>query len=177
MFGTVWKEPPATDYYLATTVNPGLVWHLEAHGWRIRYWHSLRGGDDEPYLYRLLYPDTCLAGRGLNVVNRALDLAGFLGFTKIYIAGADNALGPDRTMYADGGKLPDGEIWLSGEIDGKIFQTKADMLMSATELVRVKRDFKLAGKRVVLLGNTLPKALDGKSEAFLQRVIKFSSWE
>ncbi len=174
MFGTVWADPPDTDYYLATSVNPGLVWHLENHGRAIRYFHSMRGTDDEPYLYRLLYPDTCLAGRGLNVVNRALDLAGYLGFKKVYIAGADNALGPDGALYADGSKLPEGEVWLHGEIDGKVFKTKADMLMSATELVRVKREFRLDGKRVTFLGHTLPNALDGKSEAFLQRVIKFS---
>ena len=176
MFGKVWADPPDTEYYLATTCNPGLVWHLEKHGLPIRYFHSLRGTEDEPYLYRLLYPDTCLAGRGLNVVNRALDLAGYLGFSKIYIVGADNALGPDGMMYADGGKLPEGEIWLHGKIDGKEFRTKADMMMSATELVRVKREFRREGKRVVFLGKTLPAALDGKSDAFLKRnIIRFES--
>ena len=175
MFGAVWADPPNTEYYLATSVNPGLVWHLEARGYPIRYFHSLRGGEDEPYLYRLLYPDTALAGRGLNVVNRALDLALYMGFKKVYLAGADNALGPAGAMYADGGKLADDDVWLHGEVDGKTYHTKADMLLSATELVRAKRDFKKAGKRVVFLGKTLPAALDGKSESFLKRVIRFAS--
>ena len=175
MFGEVWVDPPPTEYYLATSVNPGLVWHLEARGHPIRYFHSLRGGDDEPYLYRLLYPDTALAGRGLNVVNRALDLALYMGFKKVYLAGADNALGSDGAMYADGGEMDAADVWLQGEVDGKKFRTKADMLQSATDLVRAKRDFKLAGKRVVFLGKTLPAALDGKSDAYLSRVIRFAS--
>lgn len=173
MIGEVWANPPDTDYLLATTVNPGLVNHLEKHGRPIRYFHSLRGTEKERYLYRLLYPDTCLAGRGLNVVNRALDLADYMGFSKIYIAGADNALGPDGELYADGSKMREGDVWLYGKIDKKTFATKVDMLMSATELVRVKKEMKAKGKRVVFLGRTLPAALDGKSEAFLKRVVHF----
>lgn len=173
MFGELWAEPFDTTYYLATTVNPGLVWHLEEHGMPIRYFHSARGAPDEALLYHLLYPETCVAGSGLNVVNRAVELAAYMGYERIYLAGADNALGPNDELYADGGSVGEDDVLLDGEIDGKFFRTKSDMLMSAVELARRQRELKQEGVRVIFLGDTLPRALEGKTDAYLKRVVEY----
>lgn len=172
MFGKVWANPPETDYLLATSVNPGLVWMLEEHGYPIRYFHSYRGAQGETDLYHLLYPPTVLAGHGLNVVNRAIDVAQYMGFSRITVIGADNCLGDGDAFYAGGEKgETEGDVTLEGVIDGKQFRTKTDMLMSAVELVRKKKELKAEGVKLVFLGNTLPKALEGKPEAYLRRVI------
>ena len=172
MFGQTWREPPDTEYLLATSVNPGLVWWLEHNERPIRYFHSMRGAKGETELYRMLYPPTVLAGHGLNVVNRAVDVADYMGYTRIYLLGADNALGTDGAFYAGGERSPnEDQITLTGEIDGKSFETKTDMLMSAVELVRRQQALKREGKRLIFMGRTLPAALEGKTEAYLKRVI------
>lgn len=43
----------------------------------------------ETMLYTFLYPSTIQAGSGLNAVTRAIDVAVFMGFEKIYVLGAD----------------------------------------------------------------------------------------
>lgn len=174
MFGEVWKDPPEVDYILATTVNPGLTDHLLKAGRPVTFFHSMRALPDKEYevqLYGLLYPKTALTGHGLNVVNRALDLAGWLGYN-VKIIGADSALGSDGAMYAGGREKRAGDWGLVGEFDGRRWQTKPDMLMSAAELVRHRN--RLGHDRVEFLGDTLPRALQDKSEEFLNRCIE---WE
>jgi hypothetical protein len=46
----------------------------------------------EDYLYVNLYPGTIRAGSGLNSVTRAIDVARFMGFSRITVLGADCAL-------------------------------------------------------------------------------------
>jgi hypothetical protein len=167
MFGEVWKDPPAVDYILATTVNPGLTDHVHDAGHGITQFHSMRVCPDEVELYGLLYPKTVLTGHGLNVVNRALDLAGWLGF-HVKIIGADSAL-VDGQMYADGRGMYEGDWTLEGTFDGRLWRTKADMLMSAVELVRHRN--RLGADRVEFLGDTLPRALQDKPDEFLTRCI------
>lgn len=172
MFGTVWADAPKTTYYLATSVNPGLVWHLEPNP--IRYFHSVRGCDDEVTLYQSLYPRTCLAGYGLNVVNRAVDLAEYMGYKTISLVGADNALGKDDAMYPDGSKGDAvQDVVLEGRIGKKKWRTKTDMLMSAVSLVQKQRAMKNNGQTLMFLGETLPKALQYKSQEYLDRCV---SW-
>lgn len=175
MFGVTWTDPPDVPYILATTVNPGLVDHLLSRGRSITYFHSLRGLDDtETTLYGLLYPKTVLTGHGLNVVNRAFDLAGWLGFRRIDLIGADCALAGD-VMYADGRGVYSDDWGVTGRFDGRTWRTKADMLMSAVELVRHRN--RLGKKRVRFLGDTLPRALQRKSDAFLRRCIDWAPHE
>jgi hypothetical protein len=168
MFGEVWPDPPDVHYIIATSVNPGLTDHLWKAGRQITQFHSLRVCDDETALYGLLYPKTALTGHGLNVVNRALDLAGWLGF-HVKIIGADSALAEDGHMYADGRGLYEGDWTLNGEFDGRVWHTKADMLMSAVELVRHRN--RLGKDRVEFIGDVLPRALQDKPEEFLYRCI------
>lgn len=171
MFGTVWKDAPQTTYYLATSVNPGLVWHLETNP--IRFFHSLRGAEDELKLYRMLYPHTCLAGNGLNVVNRAVDLAEYMGYSTISLVGADNALGHGDAMYANGAQADSDDVVLEGKIGKRVWRTRTDMLMSAVSLVLKQRAMK--SQRLVFLGDTLPKALQKKPRSFLDRCVQWGA--
>ena len=174
MFGEVWTDPPDVEYILATTVNPGLTAHILNAGRPVTFFHSMRCVDDEVELYGLLYPKTALTGHGLNVVNRALDLAGWLGYD-VKIIGADSALGSDSSMYAGGRAKRDADWGLVGEIDGRRWQTKPDMLMSAVELVRHRS--RLGHDRVEFLGDVLPRALQDKPEEFLNRCIEWTPKE
>jgi len=95
----------------------------------------------ELWLYSAFYEVTAMVGSGLNSVTRAIDLAGFMGFDKIYVVGADSAirikrprpdvpfgspehmrwLRDDTIMHADGGSALASEatpVKLVGEIDG-----------------------------------------------------------
>jgi hypothetical protein len=46
----------------------------------------------EDWMYMALYPGTVRAGSGLNAVTRAIDVARFMGFSRITVLGADCAL-------------------------------------------------------------------------------------
>lgn len=175
MLETVWREPPdVRDFILASSVHPALIEHLLARGKRLRLFHSMRGGvDEELNLYRMLFPPAPLVGMGLNSVNRALELAEWLGYRRIALAGADNAFGPNDEMYGTGEKVIFGDATVRGVIDGREWHTRPDMLASAKSLARVK--WRL-GERLQFIGNTLPRALSRKDEAFLDRVIRYS-WE
>lgn len=95
----------------------------------------------EDWLYATLYPGTIRAGSGLNAVTRAIDVARFMGFSKITVLGADCAirlkskppegaepgspehlhwLRTETVMHADGGSALASNatpVTLGGEID------------------------------------------------------------
>jgi hypothetical protein len=153
------------------------------------------GGPDivmpyEDWLYMAIYPETVKVGSGLNAVTRAWDLAYFMGASKITILGADCALKikrkppdapegspahmkwlrEDTEMHADGGNaLASGatQVTVEGEIDGRFWVTKPDMMISAVWMVRMARHF---GDTVELVGDTLPNALKDKDEEYLDRL-------
>lgn len=54
----------------------------------------------EEWLYAALYPSTGCVGSGLNATTRAIDLAGYLGFSKITVLGADCAMQVKERMPA-----------------------------------------------------------------------------
>jgi hypothetical protein len=56
---------------------------------------------------------------------------------------------------------------MSGEINGRTWRTRPDMLMDAVHLVRRVRQ---ANGRIRLMGDTLPVALLGKDDATLDLV-------
>ena len=141
----------------------------------------------EDWMYYSLYPETVRAGSGLNAVTRACDIALVMGASRITILGADSALrcsapppdapegSPEHVrwlteeteMHADGGNaLASGAtpVTVEGEIDGRLWVTKPDMMISAVFLTRMVRHF--AG-RIEVIGDTLPNALADKDEAFL----------
>ena len=169
-----WVPPPDVPYILATSVDSKLTKHLRDHGRNdITFFHSFIGFELEQTLYGMLYDETALSGEGLNVVNRAIGAAAYMGYDTIYVAGADCAFGgsnDQKTFHVQGDKVEG--LVLSGPVDGKMWHTKPDMLMSAKSLVKTKREM---GSRLQLLGNTLPVALQHKSDEFLDRCIRFAT--
>lgn len=154
---------------------------------------GMKGMAYEYWLYNVLYPPTVIAGSGLNSVTRAVDLALYLGFDKITVLGADCALRlkspPPRAapgssaftewlrdqtiMHANGDNaLASGAtaMTMSAEIDGRYWESKPDMIISAVWLVKMARAL---GDRFQILGDTLPAALMDKDETFLSRLPSF----
>ena len=163
--------------------KPHVEWP-DAHG-------VLKRSEYEDWLYALLYPGTVRAGSGLNAVTRAIDVALCMGFATITVLGADCSLKvtsprPDGAcvgspehlawlresviMHADGGHaLASGAtmVTLEGEIDGRLWTSKPDMMISAVFLAQMEK--KLKGK-LRLIGDTLPNAIKGKPASFLNRL-------
>lgn len=145
----------------------------------------------EEWLYTLLYPTTVVVGSGLNTVTRAIDVALCMGAAEITVLGADCALRVARplpagvivgsiehkrwleeetVMHADGGHaLASGAtpVTLGGEIDGRWWETKPDLAISALHLVAMAKA--LEG-RLRLVGDTLPNAIKDKPSDFLDRM-------
>lgn len=145
----------------------------------------------EDWLYAGLYPSTVRVGAGLNATTRAIELARWMGAAKVTVLGADCALkvtqpqpanvvkgSPEHlawlregvVMHADGGHaLASGAtmVTMEGEIDGRSWLTKPDMMVTATYLVGMKRAM---GDALQLVGDTLPNALMDKDDAFLARL-------
>lgn len=150
----------------------------------------LKRSEYEDWLYALLFPGTVRAGSGLNAVTRAIDVALVMGFETITVLGADCALrvtkpmpegclvgSPEHVawlkesvqMHADGGHALASNatmMTLDGEIDGRKWTSKPDMLISAVFLVQLARKF----PQITLVGDTLPNALALKDDAFLDRL-------
>lgn len=144
----------------------------------------------EEWMYQALYPSTVVTGSGLNATTRAIDLALFMGFEKIILLGADCALrmtkpcpnaptgSPEHLqwlregteMHADGGHALASEassLTLQGEIDGRLWLTKPDMVVTAVWLRSMK---KALGSRLSIMGDTLPRVLLNKDDAFIERM-------
>jgi hypothetical protein len=145
----------------------------------------------EDWFYALLYPPTVRVGSGLNAVTRAIDLAEFMGFETITVLGADCAIrttapmpegatigSPAHTtwleqhtiMHADGGNaIASGAtpVTLSGTIDGRLWVSKPDMLITSVFLVKMKRRL---GDRLQIIGDTLPAALMDKPDSYLEKL-------
>jgi len=143
----------------------------------------------EQWLYALFYPRTVIVGSGLNATTRATELARFMGFDKVWVLGADCALRlkkprpdapfgspehmkwlkEDTIMHADGGSAVASEatpVTMYGEIDGRPWETKPDLVVTAVWLVKMAR----AWPWLELIGDTLPNALMDKDDDFLDRL-------
>lgn len=197
-----WYSAPDVEYLVATTVHPHLTEYLVSKERRVAFFNNYVGivgenvtHDDqtmsyEDWLYTLLFPGTVRAGAGLNSVTRAIEVAFFLGYEKVYVLGADCAmrcktkapdvphgspehlrwLNEDVEMHADGGGALASQAsatTLGGEIDGRHWETKVDMAISAVFLVQMK---KLYGDKLELVGDTLPNAIMDKSDEFIDRL-------
>lgn len=133
----------------------------------------------EEWLYASLFPPGIRVGAGLNTATRAIDLALTMGYDQVTVLGADCALrvraplgrdvepnSPEHklwlagtVMHADGGNaLASGATacTIGGEIDGRWWETKPDMMLSAVFLLRMQDAI---GDRLKLVGDTLPNAL------------------
>lgn len=170
-----WASCPPVEYLLASTVHPHLTELLQGRGRATRFFHNYVGIKRPPveidgeligyedWMYQSLYPTTIRTGSGLNSVNRAIDLAIFMGFARITVLGADCALrfktippadmvnnSPEHrawlreetTMHADGGHgmaANSTPLVLWGRIDGRDWLTKPDMVISATWLEKARQ--------------------------------------
>lgn len=168
-----WANPPDVDYMLASTVDPRLVAHLQAHGRNIQFFHSFVGFDDEFLFYCENYPPTIMAGTGFSVVGRFVGVAKWLGFTRIDVHGADHAFGPGDVAHANGETADEAyttPMVMSGYVDDRLWRTRADMLIGAVDLVKRVRN--TPDLEVRLIGDTLPNALLDKPDDFLDQVCR-----
>jgi hypothetical protein len=167
-----WERPPDVPYYLASSVDPELVKHLEAHGCRVSFFHNHVGfadGKAEFDYYCATWPPTLMVGEGFTVVSRAIGLALWMGYERIDVYGADCAFDGD-VAHANGEVATEAyhnPLIMAGEINGRVWKTRPDMLMDAVHLVRRVRQ---ANGKIRLMGDTLPVALLGKDDAFLTQV-------
>lgn len=184
-----WERTFDVTYLIASSVHPSLVTHLRTNKRKTRFFHSFLGiadpegeKDYELKLYTSLYPTSLLVGHGLNAVPRALCLALAMGFSRITVYGADCACKPGCSvmpfpeehnaeynawldtvqLYADGRTAAvygSDACMAEAEIDGRLWHTRPDMLISAQHLLALEAGFP---GRVTLIGDTLPNAIRGK---------------
>ena len=203
-----WETAPDVRYMVPSTVHPHVTAHLTRAGRTMEWFHNYVGikgprqtwpaddgqtysADYEDWLYVMLYPSAFRAGSGLNTVTRAIDVAAWMGFSRITVLGADCALRvltpkpegmamdspgyrqwleTSTVMHADGGHaLASGAtmVTMDGEIDGRVWTSKPDLLVSAVWMEKMRRNMP---ERLFFVGDTLPNALKGKSETFLGRL-------
>ena len=163
--------PTGVAYYLATSCHPLLFEAVLEVTHDVTMFHSFIGFEGEQAACGNLYSATVWVGEGYNVVNRMLQIALYMGYARICIAGADCALGPRDALHFDGQptfKTEYGHI-VEAVIDGRLWRTHPDMSMSAVDLIRQKRAWP---GRVELWGDTLPNALRTKSAAYLDSLPK-----
>lgn len=198
-----WYSVPDVEYLVATTVHPHLTQLLRSRGRTVRFFNNYCGIQGEPvqfrdqlldfesWLYCVLFPPTIQAGQGLNAVNRAIDVATYMGFAKITVLGADCAIRLKRpkpfgmqhgdrahrrwlekhtVMHASGANaVTNGQtaITMGGMIDGRYWESKPDLIVSAVWLEMTRRRM---GGRLEVIGDTLPNALRNKDVEFLKRL-------
>ncbi len=207
-----WERTFNVRYYLASSVHPRLADHLAAHGRHVSFFHNFLGIPDpagwtlpaesahldaqyrttagtactyELYLYSALYTPSVQVGHGLNSATRAACLALAMGFSHVYVVGADCACKPNSpkmpdyntvesaevtpeyrawmrqlVMYADGRSAAvhgdDALLAEAPDIAGTRWHTRPDMVISAAHLLDLERGFP---GRVTLVGDTLPNAI------------------
>jgi len=146
----------------------------------------------EDWLYVTLFPGTVRVGSGLNTVTRSIDVALAMGFDKVIVLGADCAIRVKRplpsnvmagseahlawlkhetVMHADGGNaLASGAtpVTIGGMIDGRWWETKPDMAISAMFMHRMREVH--GDDRLIFIGDTLPNAIRDKPSEFLAKM-------
>lgn len=207
-----WASAPPLKYLLASTVHPHLTKWLKLHNRPIEFFHSYVGIKKPPvivkeedgtetlmsyedWVYLTLYPGTVRTGHGLNSTTRAVDLAGYRGFSKIMLLGADCAMVMDGSVpdelvqgspahvawleqhtkfHVNGdsavvnGQSP---ITLSAEIDGRVWTSKIDLVISAVTIAEwIKNGLGPDGPELEVIGDTLPNAIWDKPKEWLDRL-------
>lgn len=208
-----WQRTFPVTYLVATSIHPTLTAHLRKANRPLVWFHNYLGiknpeGWTEPagwvkvspdwgyemYLYQTKFPPSVQVGYGLNSVVRAVCLAMWMDFAKIYVVGADSAAAPDVAAPMPLMNTPAYDAWLQtvplyangrtayecygpnavlteGLILGRRWVTRTDMLISAQHLVDVVKNW---GERIVLVGDTLPNALLGMPKDYLDQLPKLA---
>lgn len=173
-----WLEPPDVTYLVASSCDPALVAHLKWHGRRVLFFHNAVGIQVPGYAsewdyYRATWPEPAvMVGEGMNVVSRVIYLAEAFGFERIDIHGADCCFAPGDVAHANGETVHEAyatPVVMGGTVNGREFRGRPDHLMEAVDLVRKVRRYK---GRVRLMGDTLPVALLGKPDEYLDQVMR-----
>lgn len=167
-----WPDPPDVPYYVASSCDPALIAHLRAHGRRCVFFHNAVGIPDEFATYCRTWPPTFMVGQGFTVVGRFIGVAQWMGFERIDIYGADCAFGPEDVAHVNGETATaayGAPVVMDGVVNGRTWRTRPDMLMDAVDLVRRVR---ASNGRIRLMGDTLPVALLGKDDAYLDMVAR-----
>lgn len=164
-------------FYLSSVTHPDVVTALVQAHHPVRFFHSLVADiTREQLLWKKYGAPGIIVGIGTNVVTRAVALAVALGYARIVVLGADCALRDDGTLYATGAthnQVYEDRMVLRGVIDGRTWTARTDMVLNAVDLVRISRmkemggDGTRPGTRLQLVGDTLPRALWEKDDAFL----------
>jgi len=167
-----WGSAPDVTYLVASTCDPALVAHLRAHGRRVVFFHNCVGFDGEMHHYCEEWPPAFMVASGATVVSRVIGLAGWMGFSRVGVYGADCAFGAGDLVHANGDgphEAYGNPLMMQGEIDGRVWRTRPDMLLGAVDLVRRVR---ASNGAIRLFGDTLPNALMTKDDAFLDEVMR-----
>lgn len=167
-----WAEPIDALYYVASTCDPELVLHLLDRGRTIQFFHNAVGFEGEIEHYNEDWPPGFMLGHGATVICRAIGLVEWQGFERVDIHGADCAFGEDGAVHANGDSpaVAYGKpLVMQGEIDGRRWVARPDMLIEAVNLARRSQH---SMGRIRLMGDTLPVALLGKSEESLNQVAR-----
>lgn len=167
-----WADPPPVPYMLGSSVDPELVQHLLARGCDVTFFHNAVGIEDEFDYYCRTWPETIVVGQGWSVTSRMIGVAMYMGFKRIDIYGADCAFADGHVTHANGETAEEAygnPLILQGIVNGREWRTRYDMLIDAVDIVRRVR--KSEG-RIRLIGDTLPVALIGEPDDFLDRVAR-----
>jgi hypothetical protein len=100
-----------------------------------------------------------MLGYGSTVLTRVIGLMTWMGFEHVHVFGADHAVTEDHIAHANGETIHEAygnPVLVHGEIDGRRWITRPDMLMAAVHLARLVRDDPGV---VTLHGDTLPGAI------------------
>ena len=148
--------PPAAPSLPAAWVHPHLIPDLAARGATdIGMFNNVIGVGDNELKMDAAYPETIVAGMGLNVVNRLIQVGDYMGYDRIDVFGADCALGEDGAWHMDGSTGDKRQI-LTATINGRKWATFFDMAYSAGALGWQKRVLR---NRLRIIGNTMPAAI------------------
>lgn len=190
-----WDRTFDVEYLLASSVHPDLVKHLASR--RLTFFHNHIGLGEPGYednLYDSLYTTSIKTGHGLNSVPRAVCLALAMGFSSIIVYGADCAAAPHDPMppyeddpeaygqwmdglvlYADGrtaGRcFGRATVICEAVIDGNLWHTRPDMVISAVHLLELGRQYP---GRITFVGDTLVNAIRDKDEQFMALMPRLS---
>lgn len=167
-----WADPPDVPYLVASSCDPELIRHLRSYKRSVTFFHNAVGFPNELETYCNTWPPTFMVGQGHTVVSRFIGVADWMGFERIDVYGADCSLGDDDLAHANGDAAKDAYVnplIQTGVINGRRWRTRPDMLMDAVHLVRRVRSM---NGRLRLMGDTLPVALLGKDDAFLDLVCR-----
>lgn len=160
------SKVPGVTHIMATSSDPEVFEYLKDE--KVMLFHSATGYEKEMQLYTELFKNNWVAGGGYNVVNRALAVAQFMGFSKFIMAGVDCGWRDNSSFYVDGNdQRPGVDMNDKGIVDGIPWNTRPDMLASGIALAKVA--IKVGQDRFSILGDVLPAKLRHKDDTFLNQ--------